>query len=65
VLSERLGQFLVEQIGFLERLEGVGVEDRGPDIAVISGRISSARKYVAEIRALIAGFDLGYQAGYR
>ena len=53
---------LVEQVGLLEGLERIGVEDGGPDVAVVAGRVSAAGEDVAEVGALVTRFDLRDQS---
>ena len=63
-MAELLGQFGVEEVAALgEGLEGVGVEDGGPSVAVVAGVIASGED-VLEVGAAVAADNLGDEADF-
>ena len=62
--AELLGQLgVVEVAALAEGLEGVGIEDGGPGVAVVACRVSAAED-VLEVAALVAADDFGDEADF-
>jgi len=61
VLAESCGRGLVEEGGFLKSLKGIGVEDFGPDVVVVTRGIVPYEA-VLEVAGAVAGDDLGDEA---
>ena len=57
MFPKRLGRLLVEQTGFFEGFESIGVEHFTPDVAVIPRGITAGED-VPEIRTVVSRDDL-------